>query len=460
MAGPTEKRERERPRRRCACCLVFALVIVGLTVAMWIALNAFGRSMVGAEIAKLKAAGKPVTGLDLAPSPVPDDQNAAPLYVEAAEISRAAQESQADPDDPYYPNPHRDWDDPALRPKLLRYVSKAEPALELLREASPRPHARFDRDWSDPMDMGFERNTAMREVARFLSAAAAVSAHQGDRAEALERVRMGAVATRHLSEDRSMLIGVMVGTAVDAIALARAEDVMKQGPPPEAEARELAEELLSVDFHQWYRDAYEVERVYGLAFFEMMATDPLDCVDLEEPLLGIEALIPSWRYADELRYLVRMSIVERRATPPLRAKTQQPGTPPLPKVPGWAGMTEVLGDELPSVGERAEVNESKRRLLVVALGVEVHKQKLGDYPEKLADLEAIDWPTCEDNLTGKPFHYQRKGDSYLLYGVGGNLKDDGGTPPQRRYDLQSNDMVWGVDYSAGQPHGPGAMPPP
>ena len=436
------RRGGERPKSRCACCLAFALGIVGLMIGLWIALNAFHQNMVDAEIAKLKAAGKPVTGLDLAPPPVSDDLNAASLYLQAADIAEPKGSNTGG-----WQYTDADWTDPADIARLTRFVNERKEALKLLRQATARPHARFDVDWSNPVTALFPHYSRLRSNARFVSAAAVVSAHGGDQAEALERLQIGFTATRHMRDDAPGTIGLLVGVAVDAITLRAAEHVMKQGPPPEAEARALAEDLLKMDFHEWYRDTAAAERVFGLAYFDMMETNPEDFIGEDAPLMAIETHIPMWRCADEMQFLEAMATYEQWASDPLRVRRQQPAS--IPQAPSWAMLTNMMTPTYSRAGTKAELEESRRRLFATALGVEVYKQKRGTYPQGLADLKAIDWPPCEDSLTGKEFIYERKGDVYRLYGVGSNCQDDGGTAPVQRKDLNDGgpyDLVWGAEY--------------
>ena len=436
------RRRPKRPRSRCTCCLVFALVTVGLTVGLWVAVSAFGRSMVDSEIAKLRAAGKPVTGLDLAPPPVPDDENAAPLYLQAADIVEPkGQSSEARL---YYDT---DRDDPDEMELLAHVVNANSEAIELLRDAASRPHVRFDVDWSDPVRIDRPHLPRLRANARFLSAAAAVSAYEGDRVETLRRLQIGLAPARHLREGDPGLLPMLNGMATDAIALRAAEEVIAQGPLPEAEARELADELLCADYHEWFRETIEADRVFGLAYFDLMTIEPDDFRHDVPSRVDLETYIPMWRYADQRVYLQALAAAEADASVPLRVRRQT--TDAAPPVPWWAGVTRMGAGPGHRTAMKVELAGSRRRLCATALGVEVYRQKLGHYPESLADLEAIDWPPCEDSLSGEDFIYGRNGDTYTLYGVGLNLKDDGGKAPSRRAGIGEagpHDIVWGAEY--------------
>jgi hypothetical protein len=76
----------------------------------------------------------------------------------------------------------------------------------------------------------------------------------------------------------------------------------------------------------------------------------------------------------------------------------------------------------------------------ISFAMIAYKADKAQYPETLAAL----WPKYlkvvpGDRFTGKPLKYARKGDGYVVYSVGKNLKDDGGDDEDR------NDIVIRID---------------
>ncbi|MCW5557890.1 MAG: hypothetical protein KIT22_08670 [Verrucomicrobiae bacterium] len=58
-------------------------------------------------------------------------------------------------------------------------------------------------------------------------------------------------------------------------------------------------------------------------------------------------------------------------------------------------------------------------------------------------------PMPKDPLTGADYMYRREANgSYLLYSLGWNLRDDGGTPGASRFDPQDGDWVWSLPADA------------
>jgi hypothetical protein len=71
--------------------------------------------------------------------------------------------------------------------------------------------------------------------------------------------------------------------------------------------------------------------------------------------------------------------------------------------------------------------ETRINLLIIALALAAWKAEHGSYPERLAEIMPVYLKELPlDHFSGKPPVYQRKGEGYILYSIGQNLKDDGG----------------------------------
>jgi hypothetical protein len=67
-------------------------------------------------------------------------------------------------------------------------------------------------------------------------------------------------------------------------------------------------------------------------------------------------------------------------------------------------------------------------LIRVAVAIAGYKAEHGKYPDRLEDLAPAHIPELPlDRYTDKPLVYKKTDDGYLLYALGPNLKDDGGT---------------------------------
>ena len=80
-------------------------------------------------------------------------------------------------------------------------------------------------------------------------------------------------------------------------------------------------------------------------------------------------------------------------------------------------------------------------LAQTAMALKAYKSKLGTYPDSLAEVKSkIGWKIPDDPFSGKPFVYKRRGDGFLIYSWGYDLKDDGGKPQKK--NSKEYDIVW------------------
>jgi hypothetical protein len=92
-------------------------------------------------------------------------------------------------------------------------------------------------------------------------------------------------------------------------------------------------------------------------------------------------------------------------------------------------------------------HQARLRVIRMELALQERRQRRGRYPAKLEDLVPhmlAEIP--QDPFSAGPFVYRRRGDSYLLYSVGPDGKDDGGQPlPARQMKPTSKgDLVAGT----------------
>jgi hypothetical protein len=474
---PTFRRLVQWPRWRAVACVVLAVVVVA-GVVDGVATVYYGRQ-VQAELTGLKATGKHLLCRDIAPPPVPAPDNAAPLYMAAAEMIEAHESGGDAPTDQPAEVPSEEvtysrynWNDSEDLLVLTRYVREDHRALHLLRDASARPVAVFDVDWSRGIEAPLAHCAKVRRLARFLAASAIVAAHEGNQAEALDRVRMGFVAARHTSGD-PRLIGQLMVVAIDAVMRRAAEYVLAQGPIPEDRARQLCEELGRVDYAQRYIVAMQAERACGLDVFTRVRRGGLDvrallgdaeasrCWARQLFLRAYPSLLRPVLYADELEYLRYLDEAEAYGSLTLeqRASAWASRGDEL-QLPHWAVLTPALAPAFPHADLLLESASAQRRLLQTALGLQVYRQNHGRYPDRLAELRSAGWVVPKDNFSERDLVYRRHGAGYILYSVGPNLKDDGGEPDRLQFPkgtrpqalpsvVTSGDVVW---PEPGMPH--------
>ena len=428
----------------------------------------FGGKLKG-ELRELKAQGKPLTLAQVAPPPVPDSQNAAPLYLRAAELTEHVPRnpSAGAPGGP--PPGMEGYEQPATYDMydpndvrqlaiLSELIKQDHEAFELIREASEKPTCRFDVEWEKGYEMRFPYLAKTWHLARVLAAAAEVATHEGDQAEALERLRMGFSLAGDVSEEPD-IIAQLVAHGMDAIMLRAAEYVLFYGPAPEQEARRLMQELGREEYIEQYVTGIRTERAGALDFYNRLAKRP---VEIAAVILGgrddtreaWEPLALWWAYAkllrpllmwDELGYLRLIGEVEAMAPRPWRQATGlyarfHSEIEQLPLAP----VTRLLVSGSARLVIKRDQTIAHRSVLQGALGLKVYRQRHGRHPESLAQLDRIGWQIPQDIFSGNDLMYRRDGDRFVLYSIGPDLKDNDGHPlcwldPKQR---SRDETVW------------------
>jgi hypothetical protein len=343
-------------------------------------------------------------------------------------------------------------------------VREDQGALDLIRQASAKPGYRSETDYSDPAAALFPQFGEARSLAYFLASAAVVASHEGEQAEALERLRLGFVLGRRLSGE-AFLVSELVVSAIDGILIRAAEHVLVRGPIPEAQAQALAEELARLDYYEFAGRAWDGERAAGIDFFARARRNRLVGFLSPEPPSSRARLL-WWAYAhplrpilyaDEVRFFEVMERHREQVTvPPFK---RPPAPPPVPGAhrDSWRHpITDLLVPSPTRASQKIDLSQARRDLMRVAIGLSLYRQTHGSCPPSLEALRRAGWTVPKDVFTDADFVYRPKGDDYLLHSVGFDLKDDGGrqiawlvdpeerprTSTPRTYS-DDGDIVWG-----------------
>ena len=96
-----------------------------------------------------------------------------------------------------------------------------------------------------------------------------------------------------------------------------------------------------------------------------------------------------------------------------------------------------------SIKRAVKRHQATRRQLIVMMALELYKRKHGELPGQLKTLTPEFMPTVpldpfNDSDTEGVLKYRRDGESYLLYSLGFNGKDDGGCNDELAYESPSD----------------------
>lgn len=110
-------------------------------------------------------------------------------------------------------------------------------------------------------------------------------------------------------------------------------------------------------------------------------------------------------------------------------------------------VLSILVPSLHSAIQTGDRADASRQALLTTIAVERFKRANGRLPETLAELVPAFLLTLPiDFADGRPLRYKLIGDSYVLYSLGADKKDDGGTlPPTDAAAIGISNFNWPID---------------
>ncbi|HEY3397335.1 MAG TPA: hypothetical protein VGM19_06685 [Armatimonadota bacterium] len=404
-----------------------------------------------AELARLKAAGEPLTMMEAAPPPVPAEENAAPLYEQAfAQVQLSFEDDQV----------LSDWLGSDTQPptaaapdveKVQAILDRNTIALDTLHLAAQRPRCRFTLDFSQGAAMLPRHYPRLRQVARLLTAEMVYEASRGQTGPALDTLRDALAAAEALAGE-PLMTSQLTRLALHGMVLAHLPTVLATAAGPLPQARPLFDYLGTFDYPAALREGLRWERLVGRAQFAEVRQDPAlaaqatgeDLPELAKIYSG--PLGPGLLDLDELFFLRQIgaeldavALPYGEAQSRLRSVAQTLDPPPL-----YALFSAVLMSSGATVHSSFTRRWARTGLAQIALALTAYRAREGSYPPSLAAVEAtLGWKLPLDPFTGAPFVYRKQGAGYVAYSVGPNLQDDDGLPAATADD-GTGDIVWSV----------------
>jgi hypothetical protein len=443
-----------RPRRRWLWTMGRAIA-AGPVLILVAALSAIlsplvTNHQVKSALAKIRAEGAPVTIAQATPPPIPMEQNAAPLYLEAYEIVKPHtfnSKTQPSPTGTGYIRSAgqplgyggADWSNPEDVKGLAELLKQDVRALELLDRAAQMPGCRFDVQWSEGWNANFPHLGKLRYLRFFCSDALAVAAVQGDTAAVARRLRDGVALVRHVSREPASN-SQMVAATLAAVNSRAIEFALSRCAISEQDARAVLALVESMDLRADLIRALKTNRARTLdayaktrqhpAYFREVSDTAADKEDGDEWIRCYVRQVPLFN-RDELAYLACAARELHAVQQPWAQAKRE-----FEDLEHWTRrhfrMTPlaITFAAVTSQGLHQHCVEAQTRLnlLSATLGLSVYKQHFGTYPASLSELSRINWPVPQDPYTNGPLRYKRTGDRYALYSIGPDGVDDGGKP--------------------------------
>jgi hypothetical protein len=351
------------------------------------------------------------------------------------------------------PQRWHDWSD-ETRQQVAELLAEHQEVVREIRETAERGGPVYPLDFSKGLAMDLPHLAPMRECARLLRADAIIKAMEGNKSEAFEDIIAGMKLGEALAQE-PVLISQLVRIAMNGILSSGLQASLDGGDLSPEQTRRLMMQIARARDRRAFADSLAGELHVGLQIFSgLRAGDPAKLNALNQAMgVGSQDTMDKlfrdfyrspfgrpWLNMDAATYA---DIIGRACS-----AAEQPyyeAAPELNQIEmDFANLplTRVLSNRLtPGLMRACEAqarHEAILDLMQIGILVEQHHARTGSYPETLdAIVPELGGSLPVDPFTGKPYQYQPSDDGFLLYSIGQNLIDDGGT-----HEFRSGDIVW------------------
>ena len=397
---------------------------------------------------------------------IPDDENAATYYMQAANAL------PEEPEDPAFQQQYSaalkaPWD-PEQNRELYAWFQTTAEARRLFKQAASMDRCQFPVLTAKPGDrflaaVMMPPLSGIRQLARLMTIEGHLLEQQGKMREALEAYLAAFRTGGHLGRERSLITG-LVGIACQAIGCGAMRDCLARHDIQKDVLEWLAGALGELEKSLPDRSAWIAgERAMAVQVTQMAPDEwrglfgpQPDLPRQERAFLRSRAFRILWpdrtirkdfdAFYDRIEGVTKESPWEAVAT--LR---QHPAERLMAEhAKDWNVLASMLlptVDTVQVVYARGICDHAGLRMNVA---LRLYRADHAAYPDTL-DALAPDYlaalPT--DPFSGQPFHYRREADGWILYSVGPDQDDDGGREADRGRGQEDGDLVYRSHLTEG-----------
>ncbi len=420
-------------------------VLIAVVVLVWSIWNYTATKSLRNELAKIRAAGEPLTFEELKDGlpEIDEEENAGRYYAAALELQIGKAISEVFSDDFYeYLRVPDDQKDKTVLEKVGRILEANRDVLELLDRAASMPQC----DWDSGIEYGMVACMRplgpIRSLAKLLSMRCKYLIINSDSDGAVNSI-ISALKMAGAQKRQSILIVYLIRNSCVALACSDVQYVLENSRPSEAALTKLQQVLLEHDQPQALVRVMMAERAYSNSLrINVMPNniklkgDGRRRLALENDyMINIEGRWPSSPIAKQLAAGYLHDIAEFIEV----VRKPWPGVYQASKKYALRDKSLFGGVSAPALA-RAVVQHGRYLALVrwarAAIAVHRYKRDNGRCPDILQDLvpKYIN-AVPQDPFSGREMLYKYDQDGYVVYSIGDNLKDDGGETEQQREDV-------------------------
>jgi hypothetical protein len=395
------------------------------------------------------------------PPPVPDEQNVfkAPKMEEWF-VGRGSPEliriMQSQTNFPVWGDGRRKIETEAEAHAYLNWSEEFQPQFAMIRDALKRPYLRIEADYSQPLNMPIPNFVAIRHVARVLAQRTHcfLLLHEPEKAVA-DLAFLNEL--RHFTECRPSgnpmtLVGAMINVSVAGIYTGVIGEGLQTHAFPEQQLIELQKQLAEIHLMDPVATAVKTEPA---ATTYSLETTPFHQVIHAFGTHSFLVIAPrGWilqNIANDLSfYYVRteaFDVQHETIKPGVLKDSQKRLEEFIQHKSPFRIFAAVMIPNMNKAARAAAHGQTSVNEALTACALERYRTAHGSYPVSLDALLPTYFDKIpHDVITGESLKYHRTDTSVVLYSIGWNETDDGGTTPPTiengQPDLNNGDWVW------------------
>ncbi len=421
-----------------------------------------------------KLAEEEATLSDLVPPPIPDEENAAPIFLKADEAIKSIRKKYSEEErEKIAETTSGVWKE-ENRDLIEGYLKDNEEALSLVDNALAKKKCNWNVKYEEGFGALLPHLSALRQCAHLLKAKGLLEEHKDEPGKALDSYLK--ILSLGQCAGKDCLISQLVMFVIKDYSLRAVVDLLEKEKFSDVQYRRIITELETNDIQE--RDMWKclkMERVLGMIEMNRMIADP------KHRILTFKLLLPDSSPG--------FSPAEKRLVLTLKAFPQICKLDKLYFLKAYKKLFDLSGQPYYKISDEIEglimgfrqeaklitssrplllrhyfyatlfpsiniafhnqaISITKSETLKIAAGLKLYKSKYGTYPDNLAALTpGIFTVLPVDPFDGEGFIYRKAGNGFVIYGVGENGKDDkgfleGDARENRKQWREQGDIGW------------------
>jgi len=333
---------------------------------------------------------------------------------------------------------------PEEKKKIEALIEKNRKVMELILEASTRKCFLYGDLSKSPLERKLPDYTLMIQATRLLIVDSILKAEKGQTEEAGEQILKG-LAFARLSHEEPVLISYLVSMANARMLVYNLNRIISG---KELSAAALTRIIESLDAESWRKGmvrSFEAEKRFSLETYNLLLRG--------EILSGVNSKLWDRIYYWIIRPVLKSEVIwlsehyeemiQTAQEPFYRNEKAQLGSSSEIKIPAKYKLAGLLLPHLYTVILKEATLEAFLEAARAGTAGHIYRIQRGHFPEKIADLvPEILKKEPIDPFTGQPLIYRLKNNTFIIYSVGSNKKDDGGRMSVMTQAVMEKDDDW------------------